>query len=344
MNTNKWIMPSYYKDFKCKCDKCRHTCCSLWKIPVSQDEYFKLIGMDCSKELQDKLDIAFEDPKTKDEKTYKYISFNWLGNCPMQKDGLCLLHKEKGEDKLPRICRLFPRSLKKINNQLIASCSSSCEAVVEMLIQQDSLQVTEDYLNEEPQIVKTLDEDVINELNEFTIILKDRSTTLVQSIKAICLIINKEEFINDYNLDINPVNETLNLLNRFSNSDNFLSDINKEIRDRYIDNLYQYEIDKEIFEKKYPKWMYYFENIINNSLMYECFPFVDDRFDKTKAYKGLCACYGLLRLVTIGYTSIHNDDEALVDSISELFHLIDHTAFYYNVNVICNSAALLLKL
>lgn len=341
MENKKWLMPMYYKSFKCKCEKCRHTCCHSWKIPISQDEYFKLIGMECSSKLHDRIEIAFEDPSSPSENKFKYISFNWLGECKLNEGGLCLLHVEHGPNALPKICRLYPRSLKKINNQLIASCSSSCEAVVEMLFDADSLYMVEDDLDENVELVYDIND---KELFEYQTLLKDRSTSLLTSIKDICLRVNAEAFKKEYNADTNPITEALNILDRFSESDNFFSEIVSEIKNRYKDNYYEYEIDKENFEKKYPNWNHFFENVINNSLIYENFPFVDDRFDKTNAYKGLCASYGLLRFLSIGYTSIHDSKEALIDVVAELFHLIDHTAFYYNVNVICNSAAILLKL
>ena len=36
--------------------------------------------------------------------------------------------------------------------------------------------------------------------------------------------------------------------------------------------------------------------------------------------------------------------EDLIDVCSALFHLVDHTPFYYNINVVTNHPALLLKL
>lgn len=344
MENKLWLMPMYYIDFKCKCEKCRHTCCSSWKIAVSQDEYFKLIGMDCSKELHHRIESSFSDVEFPTPEKYKYISFNWLGDCPLQKDGLCMLHAEIGESKLPTVCRLFPRSLKEINGQLVASCSSSCERVVEMLYEADEFKIIEDSLDAVAQIKVTVDEDINKELQEINRELMNHNNSLATNIENICRTVNKEEFEKEYNLDINPFLEALNILSRFASSDRLLSDIYFEINERYKDNLNQFEIDKQTFESRFPNWMHFFENVLNNSLIYENFPFVDNRFDKTNAFKGLCASYGLLRLISIGYTSTHDTKEDLIDAVSELFHLIDHTSFYYNVNVICNSAAVLLKI
>lgn len=344
MNKKLWLMPKYYKDFKCKANKCRHTCCSSWKIPVSQDEYFRLIGMECSKDLHDKIDVCFEDVKSPSEQKYKYISYNWLGNCPLNKDGLCMLHAEQGEDNLPMICRLYPRSLKRIGDYYIACCSSACEKVVEMLYEQKDLDLIKTSLDAEPTIEYEIDENQKNSLLETNAILRDNDTPLQERIKSICLLTNEEEFLQGYNTDLNPVEEIIKLLDRFKESDDFLSEVFEIIKERYVDNYDRYYEDVKEFEATFTNWSDFFENVLNNSIIYENYPFVDDRFDDTKAYKGLCASYGLLRLITIAYTSIHCDKDSLIDATAGLFRLIDHTAFYYNVHVICDNPAIFLKI
>jgi len=344
METEKWLVPGYYKDFKCKCGACRHTCCHGWKIPISKQEYLNLIEMECNDEMYRKIQMAFVDPECASEERYKIISFNYLGDCPIQENGLCKIHAEFGETKLPKVCRLYPRSLKQINHQKVACCSSSCERVVELLLDSENLDLSYHDLFASVQMEVEVGEDVINELINFSNIMKDCSKPLAQRIREICLEVDKKEFIKDFNYDVNPIKEGLELLNRLTDENSFLATILQSINSRYQDDFYQYELDKEKFEKDYPKWETYFENVINNSIIFESFPFVDERFDKTKAYKGLCASYGLLRIVCIGYHATNTTKEDLVDAIASLFHLIDHTAFYYNVNILAPAAALLLKL
>ncbi len=74
--------------------------------------------MECSEELNRRVQGAFVMPDFVSDDIYRYVSFNWLGNCPIQDKGLCALHREKGEGYLPKICRLYPRSLKQINDTL----------------------------------------------------------------------------------------------------------------------------------------------------------------------------------------------------------------------------------
>lgn len=342
MENQKWLTTDYYKDFKCKCSACRHSCCHGWQIPITRKEYEQLISLECNEEMRHRLDVSFITPDYIDENRYRILSFNYSGDCHLQKDGLCLIHKEKGETSLPRVCRLYPRSLKKINDKNTAVCSSSCEAVVEMLLKDSYMQLKYEELNEHSEIEYKVDNEVIEELNKCEEITRN-AKSLALGIQEICLRENETEFIKDYNQDINPLNEGLYILNRLVNDD-FLKEILDEINIRYENNYFQYEKDKIDFENRYPKWNIYFTNVINNSLLFENFPFVDQRFDKTLAYKGLCASYGLLRIITIGYTATHQNRDDLIDCVAALFHLIDHTSFYYNVNVLAKSAALLLKL
>ncbi len=343
-NTKQWLMPAYCRDFRCKADKCRNTCCSSWRIPVTKSEYQRLITMDCSKELDRRIQNAFIIPETVTDSCYRYVSFNWLGECPIQDRGLCYLHREKGEDYLPKICRLYPRSYKQINNTLVMNCSSSCERVVEMLYEEDGLNIIEQSLDKEPELRYTIREEDVKQLHLFQRIIQDRSTTLSQSIADICRIINEEEFRRDYENTEDPLKEALRLLERFLQNTTRLSQIAETVIQRYGNDPGLYDTDREAFEKSFPDWMPFFERVINNSMIYENFPFVDKRSDRTDSYKGLCICYGLMRIICIGHTAVHPSKEDLIDAVSALFHLIDHTAFYYNASVIAGNAAILLKL
>ena len=344
MKKEEWFVPKYYPEFSCKADKCRNSCCSSWRIPVSRKEYNRLITMECSDDLNHRVQNAFIIPETVSDECFRYVSFNWLGQCPIQDKGLCYLHREKGESYLPKICRLYPRSLKKINDVRIASCSSSCERIVEMLYEEDALLMRSVQMDEEVQITIQANEDEIRQILLFQDLIKDKTTPLAQSIADICVIINHEEFDKDMNSDEDPLDAALKLLQRFSSSNSVLNQIAQEISERYEKNRDLYEKDRTLFENRYTDWMGFFERVINNSMIYECFPFVDPRADKTGVYKGLCVCYGLLRIICIGHCASHDRKEDLIDAVSALFHLIDHTAFYYNMPLIVDNAAIFLKL
>ena len=69
--TRSYWVPDYYPEFVCKCGQCRSTCCEGWDVSLSMEEYFRLVGMECSPELRGKMDGAFhivENPTQKVEK------------------------------------------------------------------------------------------------------------------------------------------------------------------------------------------------------------------------------------------------------------------------------------
>ena len=344
MKKEKWYFPEYYRHFSCKADKCRHTCCSSWRIPISRAEYQTLMNMECSDDLYRRVQRAFEEPDFITDDCYRYISFNWLGQCPVQEKGLCALHREKGEHYLPKVCRLYPRSLKKISGYNIASCSSSCEAVLELLYEHDRMNFISECLELEPELQYDVSEEDAVQIKHFQDLLKDRSTSLAESLYQICSVINEHEFLKDYSSEDDPLSRALRLLGRFSHSNQRLRDIALPVIERYSLNGESYIKDKKAFETAYPGWMEFFERVINNSMIYENFPFVDKRADKTDSYRGLCVCYGLMRVLCIGNHFFNREKDSLIDALAALFHLIDHTAFYYNVSAITDNAAIMLKL
>nr|MCR5067430.1 PqqD family protein [Erysipelotrichaceae bacterium] len=199
-------------------------------------------------------------------------------------------------------------------------------------------------LDAEPKIIIDDEDNAADKLNRYSAMLKDRTFTLSQRISNICLLVNEKQFLSDERSHRDPLNMALQILNRLTERQNSLYEIVGELTERYGADPEQYQKDREAFEQRFSKWETVFQNVIANSLIYESFPYVDERLDETMAYRGLCAVYGLMRVVCVGYLATRNTNEDLVDAISALFHLIEHTSFYYNAPLIAEKAAVLLKL
>ena len=344
MKNNKWLVPDYFKKFSCKTDKCRNTCCSRWRIPVSKDAYERIIAADLSSDLNQRIALGFKEPEIISDERYRLIDLNWLGECQLYQDGLCLLHKEKGEQFIPETCRLFPRSYKRINDQNIAICSNACERTVELIYDSENLNLTKTELNASANNISTVSQEDIEMILKFQKIFSDKTYTLSKNMEKVCLLVNEEAFKHDSLQSDDPIQMAIEVLETLVNRFSILSDYAEAVINRYRNNEELYSQDCIAFDERFPDWMRFFENLINNSMMYENFPFVDRRFDKTDAYKGLCATYGLLRFLAIGYTAEHPLKEDLIDVCAAIFHLVDHSPFYYNINVIVKYPALLLKL
>lgn len=181
-----WLKTDYFDDFQCKCGDCRHSCCRGWQINVNEQEYFRLIGMNCSDELHHRLECAFSQPQRPTEACYRTIAPNWLGQCHMlAEDGLCMLHRECGAAALPQVCNFYPRSLKRIGNFQLACCSGSCEKVIELLLSQDRLQLLEHEEAFEP-LLSLQAQDASLELTMRCVqLVQDRTKSLGERIDAI---------------------------------------------------------------------------------------------------------------------------------------------------------------
>lgn len=347
MTINRWLETDFFENFKCKCGACKHTCCSGWKIAVSKKEYYKLVTLDCSKQLADRIESAFIVPEYPTDEEYRKIAPNYLGYCPLlDENGLCMIHEELGPSALSEVCRSYPRSYKKINNTYEATCTNSCEKVIELLMDEDSLSFKTVENNINPNIVISLDEDVIEKQTLFTNIIKDRSIPLNTRIQKICNILKG---VDEANV-IDPLNAYLqvaNFVNTFSiNSeiyDNF-KDILTKRYDLNTNGLTLFKKDENNFEQKFPKWMIYFENIIINHLYYMNVPYVDDRLKKEDTTEGLCLLYALLKIICSTCTIEDNSKEHLAMVIADIFHLVEHSPFYYNAHILINNETTLLNI
>ncbi len=168
-----------YSEFKCKADKCNHSCCKGWEIDIDEDTlgYYKSLDSELGNEIRQNIHEG-EDTffKLTDDK-----------RCPFLKDsGLCKIIEELGEDGLCDICRLHPRFFEDINDYSLAGVGLSCEKASELLFEKHSLNfiicdsektidfqnllkllgidISQDYLNLTNKLPEYLNEDKIEEI------------------------------------------------------------------------------------------------------------------------------------------------------------------------------------
>ena len=67
------------------------------------------------------------------------------------------------------------------------------------------------------------------------------------------------------------------------------------------------------------------------------FPYCDERIKKSEAIYGVLIQYELLKLICTVYIGNEPDMEKLVDAIAAVYHLVEHTAFYYNAYSLCHT-------
>lgn len=330
----KWLVPDYFGLFKCKCGECRNACCKGWKIAITEEEYFRMIGMDCSETLHQRIESALVKIEFGTPDKFAYIVPDWRGQCRMLgDDGLCMLQKECGEKAIPETCRVYPRSLKKTNGGYKAVLSASCEAVVEILLSKDKIETG--YLEAgdglKPEITESLPVDAEKLLKESLTIMQDRGKSLYDRIVSVGNLFGIENF-NGFSLK-----GLLDILERLLETSDTLKEYSEGIYVRYGNGegeaVKLYDSDFEAFKRNFPKWSIYFENLIVNNLIYASFPYCDKRIDKAKSFYGLVVQYEIMRLICTVNTLNNPGMDKLTDLIAAVYHLVEHTAFYYNASI-----------
>lgn len=120
-----YIVPDYYKEFRCIANKCEDSCCTGWEIGIDEEainKYKKVEGG-----LGNRLANSI-DSKRQSFRQYKR-------RCVfLNEDNLCDLYTELGEDYLCKTCREYPRHIEEYEDCKEVSLSLSCEEVARILL------------------------------------------------------------------------------------------------------------------------------------------------------------------------------------------------------------------
>ena len=114
------LYPDYYAQFRCTADKCPITCCQEWKISVDDDTLKRW--------------AALNPP---------VIALNSRHVCPfLEKNKLCRLVLEHGENAISETCQIFPRETHSFADHEEASLMPCCPAVIDLWAAQDAAPLT----------------------------------------------------------------------------------------------------------------------------------------------------------------------------------------------------------
>jgi len=121
--------PSYYKDFACIADKCRHSCCIGWEIDIDADSlrrYETLEGPmgDCIRRGIDYTGTP-HFRLTEGERCFF-----------LRQDGLCQMYRELGEDALCQICTDHPRFRSFFPERTEIGLGLCCEEAARLILSQ----------------------------------------------------------------------------------------------------------------------------------------------------------------------------------------------------------------
>lgn len=124
----KLYAPSYYKNFKCAADKCSHSCCVGWEIPVDRETLSA-----CRSLPKCQRDKIFRHISESDEGAV--ISRDGEGRCPfLMPDGLCSIISELGDRYISEICREHPRFYIRHRDGVAVGVGASCPVAAELIL------------------------------------------------------------------------------------------------------------------------------------------------------------------------------------------------------------------
>ncbi len=120
MNT---YSPDYCQNFRCKADKCVHTCCAGWVIGIDSASLKRFEeNPEVSSKIKDGCFVLKDD-----------------GRCPfLRDDNLCEMIIKHGEDYLCDICREHPRFYNEFEDHVEAGIGLVCEEACRLALEAEN--------------------------------------------------------------------------------------------------------------------------------------------------------------------------------------------------------------
>ncbi|WP_427338106.1 flagellin lysine-N-methylase [Caloranaerobacter sp. DY30410] len=124
------IVPEYIKDFKCIASACEDTCCIGWQVNIDKKTY-KKYNKCKNKKIKNLLNkYITRNRSNPNDFYYAKIRLNEGEICPfLDKEKLCTIQKELGEDYLSDTCSTYPRFYNLVDDVLEKSATLSCPEI-----------------------------------------------------------------------------------------------------------------------------------------------------------------------------------------------------------------------
>ncbi len=180
------IVPSYYKNFRCIADKCKHSCCVGWEIDIDNTtmcKYNSLLG-DFGARLKENI------------KTENGVSCFVLGEnekCPfLNENGLCDIILNIGEEYLSQICTDHPRFRNFFSDREELGLGLCCEEACRLILSHNekvTLEVVEDdfsetQLDEDELFLSEYRERLFSVVQDRSLSIKERCELVLESFQV----------------------------------------------------------------------------------------------------------------------------------------------------------------
>ncbi len=189
----KLFAPSYYKNFVCIADACRHSCCIGWEIDIDEDTKKKYEGI--TDPYGEVIRQSIEEGDT------PHFSLGEHERCPhLDEKGLCRIISCLGNGYLCDICREHPRFYHETAHGIEVGIGMSCEEACRLILTSDGYAQLEEI--EDAEVRPLPDFDVLPLRSAAYAILasplslEERLSALSSHFSVSCDILTDEEWRN----------------------------------------------------------------------------------------------------------------------------------------------------
>ena len=257
------IFPKFYKNFLCKADKCKHSCCKGWEIDIDEETAGKYLAMTGELGAEIRQNIG------KNEDSY-FFKLTEDERCPfLQKNGLCKIILNIGEENICEICTMHPRFFTMLDDVELCGVGLSCEKTCELLLgdEKDLVFYIED--TEElsfSEVLAVIGLNLPNEMQEFSLAVNAENINKVLEIMAKTEPID-ENWSKELSIMQDMDNVELKAKEYLENSDkNILNKIYQYILYRQLERLVDIDIEALINYAQYSILFIILHTIISKEL------------------------------------------------------------------------------
>ena len=243
------IFPKFYKNFLCKADKCKHSCCKGWEIDIDEETAGKYLAMTGELGAEIRQNIG------KNEDSY-FFKLTEDERCPfLQKNGLCKIILNIGKENICEICTMHPRFFTMLDDVELCGVGLSCEKTCELLLgdEKDLVFYIEDTEEEVSfsEVLSVIGLNLPNEMQEFSLAVNAENINKVLEIMAKTEPID-ENWSKELSIMQDMDNVELKAKEYLENSDkNILNKIYQYILYRQLERLVDIDIEALINYAQY---------------------------------------------------------------------------------------------
>ena len=243
------IVPDFYDQFSCKAGSCQHTCCQGWEIDIDEETAGKYLAMTGELGAEIRQNIG------KNEDSY-FFKLTEDERCPfLQKNGLCKIILNIGEENICEICTMHPRFFTMLDDVELCGVGLSCEKTCELLLgdEKDLVFYIEDTEEEVSfsEVLSVIGLNLPNEMQEFSLDMNAENINKVLEIMAKTEPID-ENWSKELSIMQDMDNVELKAKEYLENSDkNILNKIYKYILYRQLERLVDIDIEALINYAQY---------------------------------------------------------------------------------------------